>query len=102
MLDKNGSQIKKSDVVKIEGGYFKADNGIFKVEHAPGDENWCGSDYCLYRMNKNGTVSESKYKTAFWPLMITVSSYEKRCEARQHNKDNATIEIMQSYEIRVA
>ena len=29
MTDKNGKEIKTGDIVKIEGGYFKRDNGTF-------------------------------------------------------------------------
>lgn len=94
MTDKNGKQIKHGDMVKIEGGFFKADNGLFRVEHAPGDENWLGNDYCLKRVKKDGTQSTGKYTTAFWPLMVTVNSYEKRIQAREHNANFATIEVI--------
>jgi len=94
-MDKNGKEIKTGDVVKIEGGYFKADNGLFKVVHSPGDPDWLGKDWSLCRVNKNGTLSKSKHRTAFWPLMVTVSGYKKRIEARDHNAQNATIEIVE-------
>ena len=94
--DKNGIEIKTGDIVNIEGGFFKADNGSFQVIHTPGDTDWMGSDYCLYRINKNGTISASKHKTAFWPLMVTVSSRDKRIEAREHNKISATVEVVKS------
>ena len=88
--------MKKGDIVKIEGGYFKADNGLFRIVHAPGDPDWCGHDWCLHRINKNGTASASKHKTAFWPLMVTVSSYEKRIQAKAHNAKHAKIEVIKS------
>lgn len=93
-MDKNGNEIKKGDIVRIEGGYFKADNGLFRVEHAPGNAGWLGNDWCLHRVNQNGTESKGRYKTAFWPLMVTVSGYYKRCEAKRHNAEYATIEVM--------
>ncbi len=93
-MDKNGKEIKKGDIVKIAGGYFKSDNGLFRVIHAPGDPDWLGKDWCLYRINRDGTESKSKYKTAFWPLTVTVSSYQKRCEAKRHNAEHATIEVI--------
>ena len=37
MVDKNGRQIQTGDVVLVSGGYFKSDNGLFAVIHAPGD-----------------------------------------------------------------
>jgi hypothetical protein len=99
MLDKNGREIKTGDIVKIEGGYFKADNGTFLVEKSPGDPSWSGSDYCLKKCNKKGVESTSKYATAFWPLMITVSSRDKSIAAKQHNKEHATIEIIGSVKV---
>lgn len=95
-MDKNGKEIKKGDTVRIEGGYFKADNGIFKVIHAPGDPDWLGTDWCLYRINRDGTESKSKYKTAFWPLSVVVSGYQKQGEAKCHNAQHATIEVIKS------
>ncbi len=95
-MDKNGKQIKTGDIVKIEGGYFKADNGMFRVEHAPGDPNWLGKDWCLHRVNKDGSESKSKYKTAFWPLMATTNNYQKNSEAKRHNAEHATIEVIKS------
>jgi len=86
--------MKTGDIVKIQGGYFKSDNGIFKIIHSPGDKNWSGKDWCLYRCNKDLSISKSKYKTAFWPLMITISSNQKYLLARKHNLEHATIEII--------
>jgi hypothetical protein len=94
MTDKNGKEIKTGDIVKIEGGYFKADNGTFIVKHSPGDPSWNGSDYSLKKCNKKGEESDAKNSIAFWPLMVSVNSHEKRIAARQHNKEHSTIEII--------
>jgi len=91
--------MKTGDIVKIEGGFFKADNGTFLVVHSPGDPSWSGSDYSLRKSNKKGVESESKYSTAFWPLMVTVSSQEKRFAARTHNAEHATIEVIGSVKV---
>ena len=99
MNDKNGKQIKTGDIVRIEGGYFKADNGTFLVEKSPGDPIWSGSDYCLKKCNKKGEESTAKCTTAFWPLMVTVNSRDKRLEAKRHNAEHATIEIIGSVRI---
>lgn len=93
-MDKNNKEIKTGDIVKIEGGFFKADNGLFKVITSPGDKNWSGSDYWIKRLNKSGTFSKSKGSGQFWPLMVTVSSREKSLEAREHNEKNATITVL--------
>jgi|GEM_PF-3197951 len=103
-MTKNTIEMKTGDIVKIEGGFFKADNGTFLVKHSPGDPSWSGSDYSLRKCNKKGVESESKYSTSFWPLMVTVSSRDKRIEAMEHNEANATIEIIGSvkvYELNV-
>ena len=88
--------MKKGDIVKVTGGYFKNDNGTYRVEHAPGDDDWSGKDWCLYRLNKNGTLSEGKDHITFWPLIPFVNSYQKRCEARTHNAEHAAIEVIKS------
>lgn len=97
--DKNGKQIKTGDIVKIEGGYFKADNGTFLVKCSPGDPNWNGSEYSLRKCNKKGEESNAKYSISFWPLMITINSYDKRLEAKRHNAEHATIEVIGSVKI---
>ena len=94
MIDKNGIEIKKGDKVMITGAYFKNDNGMWKVEHAPGDPDWFGKDYSLRRLNKNGTESKAKNNIAFWPLYVTVNSYSIRLEAKAHNAANAQIEVI--------
>ena len=84
MQDKNGNTIRKGDTVKIEGGFFDAD--------------WSGGDYCLQKVNKKGELSQAKYNLAFWPLMVTTNSREKRREAKAHNAAHATIEIIKADE----
>jgi hypothetical protein len=94
MTDKNGREIKTGNAVMITGAYFKNDNGLFKVIHSPGDENWLGDDHCLYKMNKDGSISKSKYKTSFWPLSAVTNNFEKNRLSREHNKINAQIEVI--------
>ena len=67
---------------------------MWVVEHAPGDEDWLGSDYCLHKLNKDGSRSKSKYNICFWPLMVTVNSWEKRIAAKEHNAKYAEIEVV--------
>lgn len=97
MLDKNNIEIKTGDVVRISGAYFKNDNGLYYVEHSPGDPNWLGSDHSLRKLNKNGTLSKAKYNICFWPISITTNSWEKRALAREHNKQYAEIEIIDDF-----
>lgn len=61
MVDKNGRQIQTGDVVLVSGGYFKADNGLFAVIHAPGDPGWYGESCCLNKLCRSGKLSEGKY-----------------------------------------
>ena len=99
MEDKNGVKLKTGQIVLVSGGYFKRDNGEFMITHSPEDPNWSGYDYCMVKRNKNGTIS--KNNIAFWPLMITVSSNEKRALARAFNEKNAEIEVIRQLETKI-
>ena len=94
MTDKNNREMKTGDIVKIENAYFKNDNGLYFIEHTPGDRSWCGSDYSLRKICKNGRISSAKYSITFWPLSAVTNDREKNAAAREHNKNNATIEIV--------
>lgn len=94
MQDKNGREIITGDVVKIEGAFFKNDNGLWFVMHSPGDPNWSGRDYSLNKIGKTGKISTAKGKCGFWPLFICTNDRCKNAEARLHNKDHATIEVV--------
>jgi len=94
MKDKNGKEMKTGDIVEVRGAYFKSDNGLYKIEHSPGDANWCGDDYCLKLINKDGTYSTRKYNLCFYPLKSYVTDWRKRQDAKAHNAENATIEVI--------
>ena len=94
MLDKNNIEIKTGDIVKITGGFFKNDNGIFYVRHSEGDVDWRGNYHSLKRLNKNGTISQSKYATKSYPIFVTVGDRIKRAQANEWNEKNAQIEII--------
>lgn len=85
--------MKTGDIVEIKNAYFKNDNGIYFIEHSPGDASWCGSDYGLTKMCKNGKLSTSN-NLAFWPLTSFTNNRQKRLEAKAHNALYATIEII--------
>jgi len=95
MTDKNGKQMKTGDTVRVEGGYFKNDNGIFRVIHSPGDADWTGQYYCLKLLKKDGTISETTYNSGSWPIAVYTNSQEKRWAAKRHNAEHATIEIVE-------
>lgn len=94
MIDKNGIELKKGDKVMITGAYFKNDNGLWRIEHAPGDPDWFGKDYSLRRLNKNGTDSKDKNNISFWPLCVFTNSWKQRIEAKAHNAEHAQIEVI--------
>lgn len=94
MVDKNGRQIQTGDVVLVSGGYFKADNGLFVVKHCPGDPCWHGADCALQKLSRSGKLSESKYATAFWPIMVTAPGWRKRMDAKTWNAANAEILVV--------
>ncbi len=93
MTDKNNRTMKTGDVVEITGAYFKNDNGLYFVEHTPGDPNWSGRDHCLRRIKRNGELSTAKDNICFWPISAFVNSLDKRAAANQWNQEYAEIEI---------
>ncbi len=93
MNDKNNRPMKTGDVVEITGAYFKNDNGLYFVEHTPGDPNWSGRDHCLRRIKRNGELSTAKDNICFWPISAYVNSRDKRAAANQWNQEHAEIEI---------
>ena len=93
MTDKNNRPMKTGDVVEITGAYFKNDNGLYFVEHTPGDPNWSGRDHCLRRIKRNGELSTAKDNLCFWPISAFVNSRDKRAAANQWNQEHAEIEI---------
>lgn len=93
MTDKNNRPMKTGDVVEITGAYFKNDNGLYFVEHTPGDPNWSGRDHCLRRIKRNGELSAAKDNICFWPIHSFVNSRDKRAAANQWNQEHAEIEI---------
>ena len=93
MTDKNNRTMKTGDVVEITGAYFKNDNGLYFVEHTPGDPNWSGRDHCLRRIKRNGELSTAKDNLCFWPISAYVNSRDKRAAANQWNQEHAEIEI---------
>ena len=93
MNDKNNRPMKTGDVVEITGAYFKNDNGLYFVEHTPGDPNWSGRDHCLRSIKRNGELSTAKDNLCFWPIHAFVNSRDKRAAANQWNQEHAEIEI---------
>lgn len=94
MNDVNGVTIRTGDVVVVSDAFFKVDNGTYFVAHSPGDPSWCGYDYSLRRLNRNGSFSEGKSKVAFWPLEAFCSDREKNARALDWNRVNAKIEVI--------
>ena len=68
MMYNNEQKFQTGDVVKISGSNVKTRNGLYFVEHSPGDPSWGGSSYCLRKIGKSGKISTAKYATEFWPL----------------------------------
>ena len=94
MMDKNGREIRTGDVVRVTNAYFKTDNALYYVKYSPGDCSWSGDDYCLNKIHKDGTISTTKYNTAFWPLVITCNDRTKRAIAWDWNREHAEIEVI--------
>ena len=94
MKDKNGTEIKVNDIIEVKGGYFRNSNGRFLVRYVPGTPGWSGRYCSLTRINRDGTLSKSKYRTQSWPIAVHVNSWELRSEAKQHNSQFATVEVV--------
>lgn len=94
MLDKNGKELKTGMTVRITGSYFKNANGTYFISHSPGDPSWTGRDHCLYKINRNGTLSQSPNHVHFWPLVAYVNDALKSAKANEWNKTHAEIEII--------
>lgn len=96
MKDKNGIEIKVGDIVEVSGGFFKPSNGRFAVRYVPGTPGWSGNYCSLSRINRNGTLSKAKYRTQSWPIAVYVNDFDLRAEAKAHNAEHATIEVIGS------
>ena len=94
MRDKNGIEIVTGNIVKVSNAYFKSDNGLYFVEHSPGDPSWCGSDHCLKRICRNGKLSTSKYNICFWPVRSYCNDRMKRALSDEWNDNHAEIEVV--------
>ena len=90
MFDKNGREIQTGDIVKIEGGYFKTSNGSFYVSSLDNERRlW------LHRVKKNGEICvDSASSTQSWPLSSYCSDPRKNAEAKKHNAEHVTIEVV--------
>lgn len=95
MKDQNNVEIRTGDVVRIDGAYFKHNNGLFVVTNCPGDPSWSGRDVCYKRICKNGEMSISRDSTGFWPMSYFCSDAKKNRAAREHDKEHATITIVE-------
>ena len=94
MKDKNGVEIRVGDAVQITGAYFKTDNGLYFVVHSSEVPGYRGSDLCLHRLCKNGSLAISKNITSFWPIHSYTNNYAKNVEVKQWNAANAKIEVV--------
>lgn len=94
MQDKNGIEMKTGMVVEIKGAFFKKDNGKYFIDNTPGDPTWCGNDYSLYRIKRNGELAKSNH-ICFWPICSFVSDKSKNAEAKAWNTKHATIEVIE-------
>lgn len=100
MTDKNGIKIITGMTVSVENAYCKSDNGLYFVHRSPGDPTWCGRDYSLVKICKNGKPSKGKYNIAFWPLTHYMSDRRKAAEAKAWDRENATIEVVNGIDMQ--
>ena len=93
--DKHHTEIQTGCVVRISNAFFKSDNGLWLVVNASGNPCWTGHDLCLYKLRRDGKLSQTKYRTNFWPLTSVVSDRAKTAAANAWNREHAEIEIVE-------
>lgn len=91
MKDTNGIEMETGMIVEIKDAYFKNDNGLWFIDNTPGDPNWCGDEYSLHKLCKNGKPSTARHKVAFWPLCSFCSDPSRNAAAKEYNEDHAKI-----------
>lgn len=96
MNDKNGIRINAGDIVRIEGAFFKNDNGLYFVEQDGTNPGYLADDreVTLKKICRNGKISTGKYNICFFPIKAFVNDKMKCAEAIRWNKAHATIEIV--------
>lgn len=96
MIDKNGVRIKAGDIVRIDGAFFKNDNGLYFVEQDGTNPGYLADDreVTLKKICRNGKISTGKYNICFFPIKAFVNDKMKCAEAIRWNKDHATIEVI--------
>ena len=99
MQDKNGTEIRTGDIVKVDNAYSKCDNGYWLVTRSPGDKGWSGKYHSLTKVGKNGKISYAKRNLSSWPICSYLNSRFKRMEVNAYNKENATIEVLAHIDI---
>lgn len=94
MFDKNGVEIRTGHIVKVTGAFFKNDNGLYYVEHSPGDPSWSGQDHCLKKVCKDGRLSKSTRNICFWPIGAFTNDRAKNAQANAWNREHSEIEVV--------
>ena len=88
---KEDTPMKTGDIVQVSNAYSKSYNGLYFIQHSPGDPGWLGTDYSLRRVTKSGKLSTSSYNTHFWPLKTFSNSREYCAKADAWNAEHAQI-----------
>ena len=91
MFDKNGRKILLGDIVRVTGSCVAHYNSLYYVEDAGSTDD---ESIILKKLNQNGTVSKSKYGTAFFPLICFMSNRKKSEEIDEYNRKYAKIEVV--------
>ena len=97
MTDKNGIEIRQGDVVAISEAFVRRHNDVYFVEHSPGDPDWCGDEYCLRKILKDGRLRRTAYGICFWPILNMMNDKEIKQRAKAWNQEHATIEVINDW-----
>lgn len=95
MLDKNGTEIRTGQAVRITGAYHKSYDGLFAVTGSPGDPGWDGPGHGLVRITPGGRISRARHGSSAWPIRPYPDDACLAEAINEWNGEHAAIEVVE-------
>lgn len=92
MLDKNGTEIRTGDFVRISGAYFKKNNGTYLVTSASDVPNTTAKTVWLNKVKKSGELCLDSCNSL--PMCYYCSDRAKNRAAKEHDKEHLRYEVV--------